>query len=278
MLQSSQASIARSYLFVPGSRADRIPKARHAGAEVVIVDLEDAVSPSDKCRARQELASKLDPLLPVLVRINGAETPWFKDDLEFCSESGVGGVMLPKAERADVLETIAKSIGAEKIIVPIIETAKGYDAIRALAATGVVQRFAFGSIDFQVDLRIDGEGEQLLYFRSGIVLASRVAGLQPPIDGVTVSIDDESVLRADTLRGKRLGFGGKLCIHPKQVQTVNSCFEPSVEEIAWAERIVEASVKSNGAAIAVDGKMVDAPVIQKAMEILSMEKSRVEEK
>lgn len=278
MLQSSQASIARSYLFVPGSRADRIPKARHAGAEVVIVDLEDAVSPSDKCRARQELVSKLDPLLPVLIRINGAETPWFKDDLEICLESGVDGVMLPKAERAEVLEAIAKSIGADKIIVPIIETAKGYDAIRALAATGVVQRFAFGSIDFQVDLRIDGEGEQLLYFRSGIVLASRVAGLQPPIDGVTVSIDDESVLRADTLRGKRLGFGGKLCIHPKQVQTVNACFEPSIEEIAWAERIIEASEKSNGAAIAVDGKMVDAPVIQKAMEILSMKKSQVEGK
>jgi citrate lyase subunit beta/citryl-CoA lyase len=131
-----------------------------------------------------------------------------------------------------------------------------------------VQRLVFGTIDFQVDLGIDGEGDELLFFRSGFVLASRLASIQPPVDGVSVEIGDAERVRDDTLRGKRFGFGGKLCIHPKQVAAVNACFEPTADEVAWAKRILDAAAAAGGAAVAVDGKMVDRPVIMKAEQIL----------
>jgi len=259
----------RSYLFVPASRPERIAKAREAGAGAVIVDLEDAVAPQDKASARAALDAHLDPGRPVFVRTNAVDTPWFGDDLALCAAPGVAGVLLPKAESASALDEVARRIGEAKAIVPIVETAVGFDNARALAACGRTQRLAFGSIDFQVDLGIDGEGEELLYFRSQLVLVSRLAGLQPPIDGVTVAIDDAQALRADTLRGRRLGFGAKLCIHPRQVAVVNACFAPTPEEVAWARRVLDAAAASQGSAVAVDGKMVDVPVIRKAENIIA---------
>jgi citrate lyase subunit beta/citryl-CoA lyase len=109
-----------------------------------------------------------------------------------------------------------------------------------------------------------------LYFRSRIVLDSRLAGIQPPVDGVTTDINSTERVRADTLRARRLGFGGKMCIHPKQVPVVNEGFTPSAEEEAWARRVVEASSEARGAAISVDGKMVDRPVLARAEIILAM--------
>jgi citrate lyase subunit beta/citryl-CoA lyase len=264
--------ICRSYLFVPANRPERISKAQQAGADAVIVDLEDAVAPADKEHARQSLAQYLMPELPVLVRINGADTPWFGDDLKLCAAPGVRGVLIPKAEQRDALIHVAQCAGAGKAIIPIIETARGFDNARLLATSGYAERLAFGSIDFQVDLGIDGEGEELLYFRSQLVLVSRLAGLLAPVDGVTVAIGNAEILRAETQRGRRLGFGAKLCIHPKQVAVVNACFAPTPEEIVWATRVLEAAERSKGAAVAVDGKMVDTPVIQKAREILSRDR------
>lgn len=264
--------ICRSYLFVPANRPERIAKAQQAGADAVIVDLEDAVAPADKEYARQALAQHLLPERPVLVRINGADTPWFSDDLKLCAAAGVSGVLIPKAEQHDAIIQVAQCIGAGKTIIPIIETARGFDHARVLAMSGHAERLAFGSIDFQVDLGIDGEGEELLYFRSQLVLVSRLAGLLAPVDGVTVAIEDADLLSAETRRGRRLGFGAKLCIHPKQVPVVNACFAPTPEEIAWATRVLEAAERSKGAAVAVDGKMVDTPVIQKARGILSKDR------
>lgn len=263
-----QNAILRSYLFVPATRIDRVAKALAAGADAVIVDLEDAVPPSDKAAARDAAARGLSAAGSVFVRVNGPETEWFEDDLELCSALGIAGVVLPKAERAEHLRHVAQRLPRDTPILPLVESARGYAALPELCQAPQVQRLVFGTIDFQLDLRIDGEGEELLYFRSGLVLASRVADIQPPVDGVTVEIDDAERVRGDTLRGKRLGFGGKLCIHPKQVASVNACFSPGDEDIAWARRIVEAAQAANGAAVSVDGKMVDRPVILKAEEIL----------
>jgi citrate lyase subunit beta/citryl-CoA lyase len=126
----------------------------------------------------------------------------------------------------------------------------------------------FGSIDFSVDMGIEGDDRELDYFRSQLVLASRLAGIAAPIDGVTTAIDDTEVLHAETLRGKRFGFGGKLCIHPKQLATVHAAYSPTPDEISWAHRVLDAAIAANGAAIAVDGKMVDKPVIIKAQRIV----------
>jgi citrate lyase subunit beta/citryl-CoA lyase len=259
---------AHSYLFVPGDRPERFAKALAAGADRVIVDLEDAVAPSEKDGARNALAAWLSPERPVLVRINGVETPWFAADLELCRSAGLAGVLLPKAERTDVIASVADRLHRDAVLVLLIETARGIADARALARGPRVRRLAFGSLDFQLDLGIEGDGGELASFRSEIVLASRLASLEPPVDGVTTAIGDAARLREDTLQARRMGFGGKLCIHPSQVPIVNECFAPSEAEIAWAKRVLEAARASQGAAVKVDGRMVDRPVILKAEAIV----------
>ena len=257
---------ARSLLFVPGSRPDRFEKALAAGANAVIIDLEDAVAPADKERAREDVSAWLAPHRAVMVRINGADTAWFGDDLALCRRPGVAAVMLPKAERAEDIAAL-RGAGAATVL-PLIESAAGMAALTAIAAAPGVQRLVFGSIDFQVDLGMrDALEDELLFFRSQLVLTSRLAGLQAPVDGVSTAIDDADQLRDDVLRARRLGFGGKLCIHPRQVASVNRHFAPSAAERAWAQRVLEAAAASGGAAIAVDGKMVDKPVILRAQAI-----------
>jgi citrate lyase subunit beta/citryl-CoA lyase len=258
--------IPRSYLFVPGNRPERFSKACSAGADAVIIDLEDAVPAAEKGPARSDIAAWLSASQPVLIRINSADSQWFHDDLELCKMPGVAGIVLPKAERLDDILQV-RSVGDSIIVLPLIETARGFANAGELAHAPGVQRLLFGSIDFQLDLGINGDDEELLYFRSQLVLLSRLAGLQAPVDGVTTAIDDAGQLRAETLRARRLGFGGKLCIHPKQVGPVNQHFSPSEDEIAWAKRVLDAAAAANGAAVALDGKMIDRPVILKAQEI-----------
>ena len=260
--------VRRTYLFVPATRTDRVAKAQAARPDAVILDLEDAVPVSGKTAARDAASRDLAGAAGIFVRVNGPDTQWYDDDLALCAAIGAAGVLVPKAENPEHLRHASQHLPAGVPILPLIETARGFGNLAALCAMPEVQRVVFGSIDFQVDLGITGEDEELLYFRSGLVLASRLAGLQPPVDGVTVEINDAQVIRDDALRAKRLGFGGKLCIHPKQVAPVNECFRPSAEDIAWAKRIVEAAAAAKGAAVAVDGKMVDRPVILKAEEIL----------
>jgi citrate lyase subunit beta/citryl-CoA lyase len=259
--------VARSYLYVPGNRPDRFDKACAAGADAVIIDLEDAVPPAEKAAARAALAAWLSREKAVIVRVNGEDTEWFQQDLTACDAAGVTGVVLPKAAQiGDTIVALCRSRGA--VLLPIIETAAGMAHARAVAATPCVQRLMFGTIDFQLELDIDGDGDELLAFRSELVLASRLAGIQPPVDGPCTSWEDVERLAADARRARRLGFGGKLCIHPKQVAVVNAAFSPSDAEVAWARKVLDAAERSGGAAVAVDGKMIDRPVILKAQRIV----------
>lgn len=263
--------VPRSYLFVPADRPDRIAKAQASGADAVIVDLEDAVAPHAKDAARRALAEWLaSPAAraraPVVVRVNAAGTRELDDDIAACRADGVGAVMVPKAERAEDLARIAAAAG--KPLIALVETALGVDNVRAVAQASAVARLAFGSIDFQLDLGIAGDGEELLAYRCALVLASRVGGLPPPIDGVCTAIADGTAVQADAQRARRLGFGAKLCIHPSQVAFVNLAFTPGEQELAWARRVVDAIHGSGGAAVAVDGKMVDKPVLLRAQALL----------
>ena len=151
-----------------------------------------------------------------------------------------------------------------------MQTARGFQNTLTLAGAGPVRYLLFGSIDFQLDLGMTAQEDDLLYFRSQIVLHSRLARIEPPVDGVTTDIHSVERVQADTLRARRLGFSGKMCIHPKQVPVVNECFTPTAEEEAWARRVVEASAGALGAAISVDGKMVDRPVLARAEAILAI--------
>jgi citrate lyase subunit beta/citryl-CoA lyase len=254
----------RSYLFVPGDRPDRFAKACASGADAVIIDLEDAVPPAERESARAHVARWLSPEHPVLIRISG-----LNEDLALCDRPGVAGVVLPKAERIEDLAAIPHTR-----LLPMIETALGFWNLNAIAHAPHVERLMFGTIDFQLALGIEGEAEELLYFRSQLVLVSRIAGLPPPIDGITTTFYTPEPVRADTQRARRLGFGGKLCIHPAQVPVVNECFGPTAEEIAWAKRVVEAAANTNGEAISLNGEMIDRPVVARAESILAHVRSR----
>lgn len=256
-----------SLLFVPANRPERIAKALAAGADAVIVDLEDAVPAAEKQAARAALGAALDAARPVMLRVNAADTSWFPADLELLAHPGIAAVVLPKAEHAEDVAVVARA-AAGRPVLPLVESALGFEQRMALAHAPGVARLVFGQIDFQADLGMRAGEDELLPFRVALVLASRLAGIAPPIDGPTTALDDEALLRADTRRARRLGFGGKLCIHPRQVAVVNDCFTPGTDEVAWARRVIEADAKSGGAAVAVDGKMVDRPVVLRAQAIL----------
>ena len=264
---TAPAPLQRALLFVPGHRADRFDKALAAGASAVIIDLEDAVAPADKDAARATLAGWLRPEHAVIVRINSADTPWFADDLALCGAPGVAGVMVPKSERPETLAQV-RAAGARGLL-PLVESAAGIANLDALARAPGVWRLAFGSIDLQVDLGLkDAAEDELLPLRLQLVLASRLAGIGAPVDGVSTAIDDADRLQQDVARARRLGFAGKLCIHPKQVALVQAGMAPSAAELDWARRVIDASAAAGGAALAVDGKMVDKPVLLRAQAIL----------
>ena len=262
------AASARSYLFVPGDRPDRFDKAWSSQADEVILDLEDAVSVEKKAYARQAVSTWLRPDRPVWIRCNAADTPWFVDDLELGGQAGVAGFVLPKAEELPPsLQSLVQTNNTR--VIPIIETAVGLQSAGSLAKEPCVVRLAFGALDFKVDMGIEGDDDALLYFRSQLVLASRLAGKPSPIDGVTTAIGDPQQVSNDTQRARRLGMGAKLCIHPMQIGLVHETFEPTANERDWAQRVLAAMDDGLGAAVQMDGKMVDRPVFLRALKISS---------
>jgi citrate lyase subunit beta/citryl-CoA lyase len=261
---SSDLAAARSFLFVPGDRPERFPKALASGADAVILDLEDGVSADRKALAREAVMCWLSPEHPVYVRVNGSRSQWFEEDLAVLSRPGVRGVMLPKAETAAQIGALPEGVG----VVPLLETVAGILNVRELAGAPCVERLAFGSVDFMLDAGIQGDGEELLCARSRMVLESRAAMILPPVDGVTTALDDPERILADVDRARRLGFGGKLCIHPRQVDPVNKGFAPSEREIAWARKVLEAARTAGAGAIRLDGELVDRPVVERAKAVL----------
>ncbi|KAF7961859.1 citrate lyase [Cupriavidus sp. UYMU48A] len=257
---------SHSYLFVPGNRPERFTKAQRSGADRVILDLEDAVAEADKDIARQQVSDYLGANGTGIVRINATEARWL-DDVLACRKPGLQGIVLPKAESSEVITQVVQLLPPGVKVLPLIETAKGMKCLDEIASTAGVERLVFGTVDFRTELGIEGDDQELLYFRSMIVLASKAAGIAAPVDGVTVSITDVDELQHACVKGRRLGFCGKLCIHPSQVGEVNKAFRPSDEQIAWAVRVVNTAKGSPGA-FKLDGEMVDAPVIARANELL----------
>ena len=259
-----------SYLFVPGDRPARFGKALAAGAGAVIVDLEDAVAPEGKSAAREHIRAWMKGQPPsgiLMVRINDATTTWFEDDLALVRETGIGAIMLPKAERgADIARCVA-ALPPDGFVLPIIETAHGVQDVDAVATAPGVQRLAFGTLDYAVELELSGDERGLIYPACRMALASKVAGIATPVAGVTPEIGNNEKLAADLAFARACGFGAKLCIHPQQLAVTHQAFLPTEAEIAWARRVL-AAVESGKGAVQVDGKMVDRPVVLKAQAIL----------
>lgn len=272
-LRASNTStpLPRSYLFVPGDRPERFDKALASGADAVILDLEDAVPVAAKEAAREAALHWLSARAPtaspqIVVRINAVGTPQHEADVDACRH-GMHAVVLPKSEQVDDLARLARTLPGVALL-PLIETAAGFAAALELARAPAVQRLVFGSIDFQHDLGIDGEGDELLFFRSQLVLYSRLASRAAPVDGVSTVLDDAARVHTEALRARRLGFGAKLCIHPKQITPVHAAFAPTAAQLDWARRVMAAADAAGGAAVALDGAMVDRPVILRAQALL----------
>ncbi|BCH29779.1 citryl-CoA lyase [Mesorhizobium sp. L-8-10] len=249
-------------LFVPADRPGLFAKAAMSGTDAVILDLEDAVPPDTKDMARAALNADFTDL-PVLVRINAAYTPWHESDVIAVAPLSIAGVMLPKAENAAAATAVARALG--RPVIALIESAKGLANVRDIAAAEGVMRLAFGSLDFCADLGCAHLRDLLLPLRLELVMASRLAGIAAPMDGVTVQLDDLSIIHDDAAHARSLGMTGKLCIHPNQIASVKRAFAPSEKEIGWARRVLA----SGEGAASVDGTMVDEPIRIRARTILA---------
>jgi len=287
----------RSLMFVPGHRERMVQRAlghgdfRQSDLDVALLDLEDGVPPGSKDEARRLVADVLGrasqggagPLR--FVRIRRALSDDGAADLDAIVRPGLDGIMAPKVARADEVEWLADELDARerdaKIphgrirIIPSIETAAALlEAPRIAKASDRVIGLAFGSEDFALDLglptRREGEAADLLYARSAVVVAA-VSAEKLAFDGIWPDIEDADGLRADSLRARRLGFSGKTLIHPNQVAIVNEVFSPTAAEVEEAGRVVRAfdeTLARGHGAVALDGRMLDAPVVDRARRVL----------
>lgn len=297
-MSSADPPLHRSYLFAPGSSARVMRKALGAGADAVILDLEDAVAPDAKAAAAHAVATLLDELASggpaaaveqprpdVHVRINREGDGYREADLEAVVRPGLDAIRLPKAEHPaalvrvaetlDVLESERSLVPGHVRIYPTVESALGAVSIATLAtATPRLVRFAIGAADLLADLGAVGDDDlATLHVRSELVLRSRSAGIGPPIDSVHTDLEDDVGLRYGAARARSLGFHGKSVIHPRQLAAIHDVFTPSDAEIARAEAIVAALTaadKHNRGGLVVDGQFVDAAVVARARALLRL--------
>ncbi len=287
-------TLNRSFLFAPGNVARRVEKALTLQADAVILDLEDSVAPSDKPATRKVVAEALARPRECrgYVRVNAASTPFCFRDLVETLHKGVDGVVLPKVESAADLHAIDWLIAnlerehgvAEGSIdlMPLIETAAGVQrverilqarSLRPYAGPWRVKRIAFGAGDYANDVGLAPtlEESELADARARLVLASRAAGLENPLDSPWFHFKEADAFRRALERSRRGGFQGRLCVHPDQIGPVNGAYLPTEDELAAAERIVAAfrdSEAKGEAAIQVDGQMIDYPIVHRARRLL----------
>lgn len=257
---------ATTFLFVPGDRPERFAKAAASGADVIIIDLEDAVATDAKQQALENTITWLKEMKTntALVRINAGEYRTELEALRAAAPVGLLGVVLPKSENQKQLETVASALPAGSAIIALIETAAGIENAGSIAASNGVTRIAFGAVDFASDTGSTHESV-FDYARAKIVVASRAAGLTSPLDSPCVTLGDETVIADETVRAKEFGFGGKLCIHPAQIEVVQKAFQPTAAEIEWAKLVAEAP----DGAISIGGQMIDKPIVERAKTLLA---------
>lgn len=273
-----------TWLYVPGDRPEVVQKAMRSGADVVVVDLEDAVAPDRKDYARRATAELLSAPVPgpsaVHVRINSLDGPWAAADLTALGAlPGLGGLRLPKitsaAEVRSVVDTVADGgRAAAPALYPLLESALGVENAYAVAsADPAVRGIALGEADLRADLGITGE-EGLSWPRVRAVVAARAAGLAPPAQSVYPDVRDLDGLAASCRRGRALGLLGRAAIHPRQLPVIERAFMPGDAEIAAARETVEAAEATPGAIALPDGRFVDPAVVASAVRVLALANRR----
>jgi len=276
----------RTWLFAPGNHQRKVEKVFNAGADVVILDLEDAVAVAEKVATRTVVARALGLPRPcrAYVRVNALDTDFSFGDLEAVVGPGLDGIVLPKVERAADIQMVDWVIGSlerkyglppDSIdLMPILETGRGIAGARQICGAfggggGRLKRVSFGAGDYTRDMGMEWTmtEHEIDAARAEVVLASRINDLEPPIDTVFIHIREHDAFKASCVRVRQSGFQGKLCIHPDQVGLANAAFTPTADEVTWARKIVAAfreAEAAGSASIQVDGYFIDYPIVEKA--------------
>ena len=282
MLSAAMLEAARSLLFVPGSDERKLRRALAAGADAVVADLEDGVAPGEKAAARElvpRVLADVETTALRLLRVNAADTSHFADDVTALAGTPLDAVVLPKASPG-ALDALAAALDRPLPVVAIVETAQALRDVHELAARPPVAALLLGALDLGVELALEPREDrhELVFARTAVVVASAAAGIRRPFDGVHVELHDPAGLEDECRYARSLGFGGKACIHPEQVEIVNRVFLPSGEEVERARRVVDAyeqAVREGRGAIALEGEMIDLPVVERARRMLAVaERSR----
>jgi citrate lyase beta subunit len=265
--------VLRSLLFAPASDEHKLWKALASTADAVVADLEDATAPDEKEAARgivETVFAATEARSARVLRVNAPGTEWFEGDLELADRLELDLLMLPKATPLTVA-----ALGPDgPPVLAIVESAEGLRLAYETAAADRVFALALGTHDLRAELRASArsDGLEVLYARSKVVADSAAAGRRSPFDTVFRDVRDPAGLEAECVLASTLGFGGKLCIHPGQLEIVNRVFAPSEAELAWARRVLEAyeqGLREGRGAVALDGKMVDMPIVRQAERLLT---------
>ncbi|MFJ2015696.1 MULTISPECIES: aldolase/citrate lyase family protein [Streptomyces] len=270
-----------TWLYAPGDRPEVVGKALLSGADVVLIDLEDAVAPDRKEYARAATAERLSgrPPVPVHVRVNALDSPWAQADLAVLAAlPGLCGLRLPKVTSpSDVIrvaERAAPAAGGTLPLYALLETALGVEqAFTIASAHPAVRGIALGESDLRADLGIREEAG-LDWSRARVVLAARAAALPPPAQSVYPDTRDIEGLTASCARGRALGFLGRAAIHPRQLPVIERAYAPTADEISRAEEVVKAAAREPGAQALPDGRFVDTAVVREARRTLSLARRR----
>jgi citrate lyase subunit beta/citryl-CoA lyase len=258
----------RSYLYAPGHNAKLVAKVFDAGADAVVLDLEDAVPVAAKETARAMVAAKLAERR-AWVRVNAVGTPQCEADLDAVA-GRVVGIRLPKVESAEDAQWVADRLPGTHLICAI-ESARGVLAAAEIASVDAVRALSFGAVDYRRDLHAGAGDLPTLHARSHLAIVSRAAGIEPPVDTVYPHTDDVRGLRKDAEFARSLGFFGKSVIHPRQVPVVHAVFTCTEEEVAWANEVVGAFERSGGEALRLpNGEFVGAPIAERARRLLEL--------
>ncbi len=269
----------RSLLFAPGSDERKLLRALQAGADAVVADLEDAVAPARKSEARAlvtQVLGRARSAAAVMVRVNAAESPHFEPDLELVQSLPLQAIVMPKATPESV-DALGRS---GPPVIAIVETAQGLRLAYETALHPRVEALVLGAVDLGLELGLEPrpDGQEVLFARSKLVLDSAAAGIRGPFDLVHLDVRDGEGLDAECRLARSLGFRGKACIHPAQVDIVNAVFAPGEDELARARRIVESyarGIAEGRGAVALDGEMIDLPVVERARRLIADDKRRV---
>lgn len=277
--KTSKPRLRRSVLFVPGGDPSKIARAQQTPADTIVLDLEDAIAPEKKAEARACVATAIREggfdQAELAVRINPPGTPFFDDDLAAVVDAPTAAIMLPKAERSDEIAAIADRLEASTVLLLLVESPLGIaDALSIAGATPRAEALCFGHADFSLQMGLantDVTNPVVHHARSAVAIAAKARGLAP-IDCVHIAVRDEESFRTDTALGLSIGYEGRLCIHPQQVEIANEIYTPSPAQLEYAHRVIdgwERARREGDGVCTIDGKMVDQPLVAQQQRVLA---------